>query len=91
MANSRVKSGSAADLTGGMINTVASFDAYLGQLPESNDVDRFDNFYLNISPLRKIWKSTPQERAFGCLHHLLFKKRYSHLEVLQSSGATIQE
>ena len=53
-ANLVVKSGSS-----GAPTTVASFDAFSGQLPESIAVDRFGNIYISMSPLREIWKLNP--------------------------------
>jgi sugar lactone lactonase YvrE len=53
-ANVALKSGSSANPT-----TVASFDAFSGQLPESIALDRFGNIYISMSPLREIWKLNP--------------------------------
>lgn len=53
-AASAQKHGSPADLV-----TLASFDVFSQQLPESIDVDRFGNLYVSMSPLRQIWKLNP--------------------------------
>lgn len=52
--NLKVKSGSP-----GTPATVANFDAFSGQLPESITVDHFGNIYISMSPLREIWKLDP--------------------------------
>ncbi len=49
--NLKVKSGS-----WGTPTTVANFDAFSGQLPESIAIDQFGNIYISMSPLREIWK-----------------------------------
>lgn len=36
--------------------TVASFDAFTAQLPESITLDNLDNIYTSMSPLREVWK-----------------------------------
>ncbi len=38
------------------IKTVASFDAFKLQLPESITLDSYGNIYLSMSPLREVWK-----------------------------------
>lgn len=41
------------------INTVVSFDAFTGQLPESIILDNLGNIYISMSPLREVWKLNP--------------------------------
>jgi sugar lactone lactonase YvrE len=43
----------------GPLATVASFDAFSNQLPESIAVDRFGNIYVSMTKLGEIWKLDP--------------------------------
>jgi sugar lactone lactonase YvrE len=43
----------------GPIATVATFDAFSGQLPESIAVDRYGNIYVSMTMLGEIWKLDP--------------------------------
>jgi sugar lactone lactonase YvrE len=49
----------AAKVGPGPIATVASFDAFSGQLPESIAVDRHGNIYVSMPSLGEIWKLDP--------------------------------
>ncbi|MGO3184383.1 MAG: SMP-30/gluconolactonase/LRE family protein [Aequorivita sp.] len=41
------------------LKTVASFDAFTVQLPESITLDNSGNIYISMSPLREVWKLNP--------------------------------
>lgn len=41
------------------LKTMASFDAFTGQLPESITLDNSGNIYVSMSPLREVWKLNP--------------------------------
>jgi hypothetical protein len=43
----------------GEVSTVASFDAFSGEFPESIAVDRFGNIYVSMSGLGEIWQLDP--------------------------------
>lgn len=41
------------------LKTVASFDPFTVQLPESITLDNLGNIYISMSPLREVWKLSP--------------------------------
>lgn len=49
----------------GPVTTVASFDVFAAQLPESIAMDRSGNIYLSMSPLGEIWKLDPSGSLLG--------------------------